>query len=46
MNINQDIIKETNKLWGFEYMTALCMEEFAYEDVYNALGIDRKSLGY
>lgn len=29
LKINQDIIKETNKLWGFEYMTALCMEEFA-----------------
>ena len=29
LEINQDVIKETNNVWGFEYMTALCMEEFA-----------------
>lgn len=29
MKINQDIIKQTNAIWGYEYMTALCMEEFA-----------------
>lgn len=29
MNIEQDIIKQTNEVWGYEYMTALCMEEFA-----------------
>lgn len=29
MKINQEVIKQTNEVWGFEYMTSLCMEEFA-----------------
>ena len=29
MNIDKNIISQTNKIWGFEYMTSLCMEEFA-----------------
>ena len=29
MKFKQDIIKETNNVWGFDYMTALAMEEFA-----------------
>lgn len=29
INIDLEVIEQTNKVWGFEYMTALCMEEFA-----------------
>ena len=29
MKIDLEVVKQTNKVWGFEYMTALCMEEFA-----------------
>ena len=29
INIDLEVVKQTNKVWGFEYMTALCMEEFA-----------------
>ena len=29
VNIDLEVIEQTNKVWGFEYMTALCMEEFA-----------------
>lgn len=29
MKIDLETIKQTNEVWGFEYMTALCMEEFA-----------------
>lgn len=29
MKINHEVIKQTNEVWGFEYMTSLCMEEFA-----------------
>ena len=29
VNIDLEVVKQTNKVWGFEYMTALCMEEFA-----------------
>lgn len=29
MKIDLEIIKQTNEVWGYEYMTALCMEEFA-----------------
>ena len=29
MKIDLEVVKQTNSVWGFEYMTALCMEEFA-----------------
>ena len=29
MKIDLKVVKQTNNVWGFEYMTALCMEEFA-----------------
>lgn len=29
MKIDLEVVEQTNKVWGFEYMTALCMEEFA-----------------
>ena len=29
VNIDLEVVKQTNSVWGFEYMTALCMEEFA-----------------
>ena len=29
INIDLEVVKQTNSVWGFEYMTALCMEEFA-----------------
>ena len=29
VSIDLEVIEQTNKVWGFEYMTALCMEEFA-----------------
>lgn len=29
VNMDLEVIEQTNKVWGFEYMTALCMEEFA-----------------
>ena len=29
MKIDLEVVKQTNNVWGFEYMTALCMEEFA-----------------
>ena len=29
VDIDLEVIEQTNKVWGFEYMTALCMEEFA-----------------
>ena len=29
MKIDLKVVKQTNDVWGFEYMTALCMEEFA-----------------
>lgn len=29
INIDLEVVEQTNKVWGFEYMTALCMEEFA-----------------
>ena len=29
INIDLEVVKQTNDVWGFEYMTALCMEEFA-----------------
>ena len=29
MKIDLEVIEQTNNVWGFEYMTALCMEEFA-----------------
>ena len=29
VNIDLEVVKQTNNVWGFEYMTALCMEEFA-----------------
>lgn len=29
MNINKDIVKQVNSFYGFDYVTALAMEEFA-----------------
>ena len=29
MKIDLEVVKQTNNVWGFEYMTALCMEECA-----------------
>ena len=29
MKIDLEVVNQTNNVWGFEYMTALCMEEFA-----------------
>ena len=29
MKIDLKVVKQTNNVWGFGYMTALCMEEFA-----------------
>ena len=29
VNIDLEVVEQTNSVWGFEYMTALCMEEFA-----------------
>ena len=29
INIDLEVVKQTHSVWGFEYMTALCMEEFA-----------------
>ena len=29
MKIDLEVVKQTNNVWGFAYMTALCMEEFA-----------------
>lgn len=29
MKFDREVIKETNRIWGYDYMTSLCMEEFA-----------------
>ena len=49
MKIDLEIVEQTNSTWGFEYMTALCMEEFA--EVIQAINKvrrrkDEESLGH